>query len=115
MKNSIVFILLLCLSVAVCSCSAMRSEDTGNVVTPPEGDDPVNLTIESMDDYTEFFNTTKLQQEFVMYEGIKELGDFVSFIVLSDVAADDYSSYKYDLRDSSGYVLSLHIDHDTLE
>lgn len=115
MKNSIVFILLLCLSVAVCSCSAMRSEDTGNVVTLPEGDDRVILTINSTDDYTAFLNTTKLPQEFVMYEEIKELGNFLGFVVLSEFYVDDYSSYMYNLRDSSGYVLSLHIDHDTLE
>ena len=54
MKNSIVFILLLCLSVAVCSCSAMRSEDTGNVVAIPEGDDREIQTITSTDDYTAF-------------------------------------------------------------
>lgn len=125
MKNLMLIIVLLCLSLMVCACSNSNNiasdttnqnnlitnhEQKGDIVTPHGGERPL-LTFESVGEYTDFINSKKLPENFVTYEKINQLGDFKNLIFLSATGENDFSSYVYTLVDSTGYEIALYIDN----
>lgn len=125
MKKLIAFSLMLCSFVTLYSCGndhnashdTNQSVDTGihesnnHTVMPPEVERPL-LTIESVEEYTKILNTEKMPNDFVKYESISKLGAFRSLVFLSNTAGGDYSSYMYNLVDTTGYEIALYINHD---
>ena len=125
MKHSMLIIVLLCLSLMVCSCGnsnniesdqidqynqMSNNEQNGDIEVSHGGERPL-LTVESVKEYTDLTNSKKLPENFVTYEKINTLGVFKNLIFLSDTQANDYSSYVYTLVDSSGYEIAMYIDN----
>ena len=126
MKKTIVIIVLLCLCTGICACGSdsnlpaesqqileqKSQETTGDVIMPNGGERPL-LTIESIEVYQKFLNQSRLPENFVQYEKISQLGNFVNLVFLSDTSAGDFSSYMYSLVDDSDYEISLYVNSNT--
>lgn len=67
-----------------------------------------SMTIENYREYQRLEKDT-LPKEVVRYEDIKAIGQFNSFIVLSDGFSGDYSQYMYSVKDESGYTFYITI------
>lgn len=68
------------------------------------------LTLETYDDYIKFIGKAELPAEFVMYEEISHLGEFKSFVCLSESRINDFSSCMYNLFDESQSQFFLYVD-----
>lgn len=91
-----------------------ESKKTDSEIPSDGGERPL-LTVESLEDYLKVIDTPKIPENFVQYEKIDKLGAFAGLVFLSDAYGDDYSSYMYNLIDSTGYRFTLYVDHDTAE
>lgn len=74
---------------------------------PTCGEVPL-MTIENYREYQRLEKDT-LPKEVVKYEDIKAIGQFNSFVVLSDGFSGDYSQYMYSVKDGSGYTFYITI------
>lgn len=68
------------------------------------------LTLETYDEYLNFIGSAELPAEFVAYEEISNLGEFQSFVCLSESRINDYSSCMYTLFDESQSEFVLYVD-----
>lgn len=68
------------------------------------------LTLDTYDEYLDFIGSAELPAEFVEYEDISYLGEFQSFICLSEARINDYSSCMYTLFDESQSEFVLYVD-----
>ena len=68
------------------------------------------LTLDTYDEYLDFIGSAELPAEFVAYEDISYLGEFQSFICLSESRINDYSSCMYTLFDESQSEFVLYVD-----
>lgn len=68
------------------------------------------LTLETYDEYLNFIGNAELPAEFVAYEDISNLGEFQSFVCLSESRINDYSSCMYTLFDESQSEFVLYVD-----
>ena len=68
------------------------------------------LTLETYDEYLNFIGSAELPAEFVLYEDISHLGEFRSFVCLSEVRVNDFSSCMYTLIDESQSQFMLYVD-----
>lgn len=136
-KKHVVGIVLICICVAISACSTNGDVDgredmlqatapssaTPVTATPNRAEesfdaDDVNLsggevptfTIESYGEYLEFIAHAELPSDFVPYEAIANLGEFKSFVCLSDVRDNDFSSCMYSLFDESQSEFVLYVD-----
>lgn len=83
--------------------------------SPPEVHiDRALLTIGDYDEYESFVAKMEKGSEFVAYERIQSLGDFKSFVCLSNGYSGDYSKYMYNLSDASGYDFVLYVTHNAV-
>ena len=73
------------------------------------------LTLETYDEYLNFIGNAELPAEFVAYEDISNLGEFKSFVCLSESRINDYSSCMYTLFDESQSEFVLYVDIDSKE
>lgn len=73
------------------------------------------LTLETYDEYLNFIDNAELPAEFVAYEEISHLGEFKSFVCLSDARINDHSSCMYTLFDESQSQFVLYVDIDSQE
>ena len=55
------------------------------------------LTLETYDEYLNFIDNAELPAEFVAYEEISHLGEFKSFVCLSEARLNNFSSCMYTL------------------
>ena len=70
--------------------------------TSPGPDDPKEtIRLDTIEDYKKWIRTEKLADNFVCYEQISSLGEFVQFSITNTYAGDIHSFY-YTLRDASG-------------
>lgn len=72
------------------------------------------LTIEDYGEYENFVAKIEKGSEFVAYERIQSLGEFKSFVCLSNGYSGDYSKYMYNLSDASGYEFVLYVTHNAV-
>ena len=76
---------------------------------PVIGGDMPSLIIDSESDYQKFMAQCKeLPENFVAYE---DLAIFGAFQVLTFSVFGDYEYYLYTLKDSTGFVLQISVDH----
>lgn len=68
------------------------------------------LTLETYDEYLNFIGIAELPAEFVAYEDISYLGEFQSFVCLSEARVNDFSSCMYTLFDESQSEFVLYVD-----
>ena len=68
------------------------------------------LTLDTYDEYLDFIGSAELPAEFVEYEDISYLGEFQSFICLSEARVNDFSSCMYTLFDESQSEFLLYVD-----
>lgn len=68
------------------------------------------LTLDTYDEYLDFIGSAELPAEFVMYEEISHLGEFKSFVCLSESRINDFSSCMYTLFDESQSEFVLYVD-----
>lgn len=68
------------------------------------------LTLETYDEYLDFIGNAELPAEFVTYEEISHLGEFQSFVCLSEARVNDFSSCMYTLFDESQSEFVLSVD-----
>lgn len=73
------------------------------------------LTISSKEEYVDFLNSNQLPADFVSYDKISAIGNFKGLVILSDAYSNNYSSYMYNLVDSSGFEFVVYIDHEERE
>ncbi len=104
MKRYILVIVALCLCLIICGCTSGNANNAGG------SGETSNLTIESMREYNKMLKSTKLPTNFVEYSQISQLGEFESVVFLSDTSSGDYSSYMYNLVDSTGYAICLYVE-----
>ena len=97
--------------------SAQSEKDTNDF--SGEVDTPIIevelLTISSKEEYVDFLNSNQLPADFVSYDKISAIGNFKGLVILSDAYSNDYSSYMYNLVDSSGFEFVVYIDHEERE
>ena len=67
------------------------------------------LHIEPLDEYNKYLKTMPKLDYFVPYEQFSEIGEFESFVCLTDARYDDYSKCFYDLWDENGIYLGLYV------
>ena len=72
------------------------------------------LTIGDYDEYESFVAKMEEGSAFVAYKGIQSLGEFKSFVCLSNGYSGDYSKYMYNLTDASGYEFVLYVTHNAV-
>lgn len=106
------------LQIATPSISDATTTTTGSVLEDPPtpeseelsgGEEPL-LIIESYDEYLKFIKGVNLPTDFVSYEAISTLGEFKSFVCLSDASNNDFSSCMYNLFDESQSEFVLYVD-----
>lgn len=68
------------------------------------------LTLNTYDEYLNFIGSAELPAEFVAYEEISNLGEFKSFVCLSEARVNDFSSCMYTLFDESQSQFVLYVD-----
>ena len=68
------------------------------------------LTLDTYDEYLDFIGNAELPAEFVLYEDISYLGEFQSFICLSEARVNDFSSCMYNLFDENQSQFVLYVD-----
>ena len=73
------------------------------------------LTLETYDEYVEFIESAQLPAGFLAYEDISLLGEFKSFVCLSEARLNDFSSCMYSLIDESQSEFVLYVDIDSQE
>lgn len=94
----------------------LGGENTGVDVTSQvdpsggSGERPLKA-IESYREYEKFVKDVHLNSKIVTYEQVKVIGDFRSFVVLSDAQRGDYSDFLYCFRDrtNSAVILELYV------
>ena len=121
MKKTVAIILIMFLIFSVCSCDGKDTEVHTSDTTIQQNDDVAIdstsldvehslLTLETINDYNKFINSEKLPSNFVSYDKIDDMGQFVSLVFLSDTQKGDYSSYMYNIVDSTGYEICLYVE-----
>lgn len=76
----------------------------------PNGVEVPLLTISTLDDYNEFLSSENLPKNFITYDVLKDIGDFVYLIFLSDGYNGDFTEYMYTVKDSTGYDISVYVE-----
>ncbi|MBQ8408135.1 MAG: hypothetical protein IJY39_04655 [Clostridia bacterium] len=67
------------------------------------------MTFESLDELDAFLKMNKIPRNFVTYDVISDMGEFISFVFLSDAQSGDYSHGFYSLRDKSGMEIGVYV------
>ena len=131
------FSLLITVMAVLCftvSCSNSKNELTGLQNSKETKEiivncgDTVSLTIEDYNEYEDFIYKNKLPENysfydetykktcaenkglpenFITYDKISHMGEFESFIYLSNVISGDNSTYMYSLMDENGYNVNI--------
>ena len=71
-----------------------------------------DVSFYSKEAYTEFLNSADLPDDFVSHDKIDAIGAFEGVVFLSDAYhLRDYSWYMYGLVDSTGFEITLYVDH----
>lgn len=68
------------------------------------------LNLETYEEYLNFIGKAELPAEFVTYEEISHLGEFKSFVCLSEARLNNFSSCMYTLFDESQREFLLYVD-----
>lgn len=122
MKKTIIIVLFLCIALMLCACNKQKIENENSTpkeslnekdnsgIIMPSNVERKTLTISSIDQYRELIYSGILPSDFVPYEKLKPLGEFVNLVFLSDAYLNDFSSYMYSLVDSSGSELTLYVE-----
>lgn len=76
----------------------------------PNGVEVPLLTISTLDDYNKFMSSENLPENFITYDMLKDIGDFVYLIFLSDGYNGDFTEYMYTVKDSTGYDISVYVE-----
>jgi len=106
----------LCLSLVLCSNTASGSVSSNNNTASFSAKDKNVFTVDSYYEYLKFINSTELPDDFIYYNDICILGEFVDFICMSDIKNGDFSHYLYSVKDKSGVEITLYIkDADSYE
>ncbi|MBP3395952.1 MAG: hypothetical protein J6L87_02145 [Clostridia bacterium] len=95
-----VIVILLCLLYV---CGSVLSV-AASMPMPPKPDDPNSggtIHLKDIKEYKRWLRTEKLPSDFVCYEQISSLGEFVQFSLTKTYAGDIYS-FHYTVRDASG-------------
>lgn len=119
MKSILTLFTLITISINLIACSYANSNPLQHASqsdyqkdTAPSGETPL-LTCSNYDDYRKFINSNKLPSDFIDYDALATVGEFVSFVCLTDARQNDYGQYMYTLTDQNNYSLTLYIDHRT--
>lgn len=68
------------------------------------------LTISTLEDYNEFLSSENLPKNFITYDMLRDVGDYVCLIFLSDGYNGDFTEYMYTVKDSTGYEISVYVE-----
>ena len=119
MKKIVICALLLCLILTACGQITPQEQLNGVLntttgvttisTTEPKTDLNINeggelplFACYSWDEYIKFVSTTTLPDDFVLYEELRQIGNFQSLILLSYLYYGDFSSYLYGFEDEEG-------------
>ena len=126
MKKIVICALLLCLILTACGQITPQEQLNGVLntttgvttisTTEPKTDLNINeggelplFACYSWDEYIKFVSTTTLPDDFVLYEELRQIGNFQSLILLSYLYYGDFSSYLYGFEDEEGNEFSLYV------
>lgn len=117
MKKLFIAIILMSLIFSMFSCSGENGKgynadgNDENYAAGVMGERPL-LTLESLSEYKKFVKNAKLPEDFVVYDDIKELGEFKEFVCLSEARKNDFSECMYTLYDEDAGEFVLYIDRE---
>ena len=140
MKKLILVVFLLnTIVLSLCSCNLLTAENQKDIALPPEeitskkedsyteevleesseSDERLHvefasLSFDDIEAYNDFISQLPGKNEFVLYEKIQHLGEFLSLTFtqndcFDDLAQINYSSYCYSLKDENDYSFTLYI------
>ena len=68
------------------------------------------VTFVSLDEFEKFLIEKKINQNFINYGKISDMGEFVSFVFISDALSEDYSRGFYTLKNADGLEFGLYVE-----
>ena len=114
MKNIMKYLLLFTVILAFLTACSQGKQNSApekpqeNIDAQYIGDRP-GLHIEPLDEYNKHLKTMPKLDYFVPYEQFSEIGEFESFVCLTDARYDDYSKCFYNLWDENDIRLGLYV------
>lgn len=109
----IALVIVMCLCILLISGNNRYFGDntlSNNKNTDYSRMDKYVFTVDSYYDYLNFIHSSELPDDFVYYDDICVLGDFVDFICMSDARIGDFSHYLYTIKDEEKFEITLYIE-----